>query len=787
MSDNVQNMESSGEKKSGLGFIAKVGGVYAAITSFVSDILNPIFEFTLLFLIISAVFVAAALVLRFLSHLWKPASELNAKLARDTHNLWFGYYFGAGVLSLSIFTGMYILNNDDQDGFLAEHVEFFKALQDDLGIAKAHLVNIDEEMKKMSQDMEKGAKHAQDLAEEQKKSVALLKEIANPEDARKALVSYGFRVNADDYAMKLNEGDTEMVSLFYKAGLKPAVLNRNGHSPLFDAIMLHTPNIYPIMDSALDAGYLEATQKILPEMGNLEKRKYFDSFNEWLGGQKSGLFRAMETAKIADLKNIDLGGSLVLAEFSPSSATIDFIARHKLDMSQGIKIREAIAESYAKYINDQQKWAEELQRLDSNLSSSLAAMRDRKSLPNKAKQAEMLNDDANRRLHFVDHLHPGFEKFATTPFEYVDGAISQCIDRRSTRCNELIDRMLASYKDVKPEIEKEINSLNIERAKSRLALYQKATRQFAEAQRGANIAGKLPESPGIAPTGQFKAGISHEALVRAISSRDAESCAQLFRNGLDPNDSANAWLLFKAFIEENPASMRILEAAIENGFDVNRETVIARGDALAFMTDQREKLEKWFSADGLIEGQKLITGTDAGINENAFNLASILALISIEPDARLEEIAARHELDATRGAELRNTLHAAFKNGFSALIDNLNAFINKENDIYNKMLTLKNCKNLDKYTTSDFINDVRTPFTSTMFDRDGNIYDILQSTCAYTKNSQEANEYIERIVALFPEKTREFKERLEQVKIPEVSARLNEYKKSTAAIGRLGK
>lgn len=782
MSDNEHNNESSGEERSGFGFIAKVGGVYAAITSFVSDILNPIFEFTLLFLVISAIFVAASLALRALAPVWKPAAELNEKLARDTHNLWFGYYFGAGVLSLCIFTGVYLLNRDEPDGFLAEHAEIFKALQDDLGIATKHLAKIDKSMDEIAKNTEEGARQSRALAEEQKKAVSLLKEIANPEDARKALVSFGFRVNADDYAMKLNEGDTDMVALFYRAGLKPAVLNRNGGSPLFDAIMLHTPNIYAIIDSALEAGQLDRSQTIIPALDGLEKRKYFDSLNEWLGGANSQLFNAMETAKAADLKNIDLGASLALAEFSPSSAALDFMARNRLDMRRGIKIREEIADSYTQYINDWQKWTDELKRLDSGLASSLAAMRDRKSLPDKAKQAEMLNDAANRRLHFTNHLHPSFEKFATTPFEYVDEAISACLDRSLRRCNALIDGMLASYKDVRPEIEKEINSLNLERAKSRLDLYKQATRQLAEAANGSREAKSPPADKTAAAS-----GASGGDLAKAISDGDADACARLFEAGLNPNEGAYAWLLFKAFIEENPASARILETAIQNGFDVNREVEIASGDALAFMTDQRESLEKWFSAGGLLEDRKLITGTAAAANENTFNLGAILALASIEPDSRLKELSARYDLDLSRGAELRNMMHSTYRSGFKSLIDSLNAFISKENEIYGKMLTLRNCKNLDKYTAADFVNDARAPFASTMFGADNNIFDGVLAACKYTRNKDDANEQIERIAALFPEKTREFNDKLEKVKISQVTARLNEYKKSTSALEALGK
>lgn len=640
----------------------------------------------------------------------------------------------------------------------------------------------------MAESSKAAAKHSRDMAEEQKKAVSLLKEMADPQDARKALVNYGFRVNAEDYSMKLNEGDADMVALFHKAGISPAILDANGNSPLFRAIMLHAPNIYMIIDAALDSGQFNSAQAIQPEIDKLAKRKYFDSLNEWLAGSQRHLFDAIDAGKSIKLNNLDLGSSLGLSEFVPSTETLDFIARHKLDMKQAIKIRDAIAFSYEQNLDDWRKWLDELHKLDSSLYSALSAMRNRKQLPGQKQQEEMLNIDARRRLHFAGPEHPSFARLATTPFDDVDGAIRFCLDRRAgNRCNETIDHMLAASRAAQSSLEREIKSLNLDRARARLAKYRHGTAELARAAKGYTTTANL--NAGNAKKALDENGVpAHDALRKAVAAGDVSGCETLFTGGLDPNESGNAWILFKSFIDKNPASLQILDAAVRNGFDVNREIEIAQGDALAFLSDQRELLDKWFSAGGDLEEQKLLMAGDAESDETSLNLGAILALVNIEPGQDMEDIAAKYGLDLTRGVELRYSLHTAYKDAFRSLIDRLNAFVEKENEIYRKLQTVKKCKDVDQYSSEDFINMVQVPFGSTLFPKEGDVYESLRQVCARVNDRSVAmNDLIDELKTRFPEKTKEFQEKLSRLRIKDVTARLNEYKKATASIGKLGK
>lgn len=348
MAEANEQAESTGNKAK---FIAKVGVLYSGVVALVSDILQPLLDFTLLFLCLSGLMLAAEILLGFYTKSAR-GQALNKKLLKLTDGYWFKPILGATILSFCVLSGMYLLNEGTEDGLLAEKSEAVRKLQDSLGLMNASLDNIERNLNKASGHAGESARNLEHAATDSRHAVELLRELHESSDARKRLAQQGLRFDSRHFAFTLMDGELEAQKLFYEAGMTPEIRDSQGGMPIFSAILNDSPNWRKSLVLAIREGNFNPNkpQRVLLDH-SLDPGIYERRLTKWLGGD-SGLFAFFQPGLPEGAQNLDAGSFIALSEPIPSSETLKLIEDMGLDMKNGAALREKLAEQYENYAHE---------------------------------------------------------------------------------------------------------------------------------------------------------------------------------------------------------------------------------------------------------------------------------------------------------------------------------------------------------------------------------------------------------------------------------------------------
>lgn len=366
--DQEQERTLANSKK----FIAKFGAIYSGIVAIISDILQPLLDFTLIFLVLCGAVLAGEIAIGLCAKSPK-GRELNAKLKKLTDNFWLKPILWATSIAFCVLLTMFLLNDDTEDGFLAEHSETVRSLQKDLGLINERLEEIAEHTRQTAQNTKEiaeqskataksvretagntaeiaetskeTAEHAKAtadntgrLVEQGEKTTELLERIVNPEDARKKLSQIGVPYTISGFRSKVMEGDLETLKLFYEAGWDPLTPNAGfpGISPIFLALAQQTPNYLGVLAQAIEEGKYEPNKKIKVDLMSTFGREIMGLF-EWLNAPNVLIYQGQNR-----VVNANLGYLIAVLIRMPDKDVLSFVNAFHLDMKDGISFRNSI-------------------------------------------------------------------------------------------------------------------------------------------------------------------------------------------------------------------------------------------------------------------------------------------------------------------------------------------------------------------------------------------------------------------------------------------------------------
>lgn len=333
--------------------VIKVIVLYGAVAALFSDFLKPLLNFTLFLLIACCVL---ALV-EFLAHATRERFSIAARVddcfAGIGKHYWFKAVFVTTCLVGATFLLMYTLNVNEPGGFLAQHSEAIRLLQQDLGVANRHLAKIAEHTENIEKHTKQSADNTSELVKQGKKRIELLREFVEPEDARKQLAMIGVPYTVDGYRSKILEGDLASLKLFYEAGWDANVKYEKegkGAFPLFYAIITSTPNYCDILGLAIDVGNFDPNKTI-------KKYQVFDSYlndainlRSWLckGSHELQSVFGKVNGAVDCFEGVDANTGWIIAALHPvpEENLLNFIKKYNIDMKSGIDFRKALADGY---------------------------------------------------------------------------------------------------------------------------------------------------------------------------------------------------------------------------------------------------------------------------------------------------------------------------------------------------------------------------------------------------------------------------------------------------------
>ena len=381
-------------------FIAKFGAVYTGLAALISDILQPLLDFTLLFLAICGILLVGEIALGFYT-MTPKGHWLNIKLRQLTDNFWFKPIFWATTLAFCLLMTMFFLNDDSNNGFLAEHSETVRVLQRELGIlnkieentrqtAKSakeivkYTKESAENTRKMVDRSRDAVEHAKTIAgnteklvEQGEKTTKLLTEIVSPADARKKLAQLAIPYTIDGYSSKVMEGDLPILRLFYQAGWDPLTTGSMFMvSPLFQAVAQQSHNYLDVLAQAIEFGNFDPNIRIKYN----SHMKYFlmgCELCEWLTGPGNAkLFTLQNTIHdlIQRYTSVNLGTLIAILVPSPSKEVCLFIQTFKLDMETGISFRNSIIECCEKIEKNMPRFKKYLKMNDGKLINTIPSI-----------------------------------------------------------------------------------------------------------------------------------------------------------------------------------------------------------------------------------------------------------------------------------------------------------------------------------------------------------------------------------------------------------------------------
>lgn len=248
--------------------------------------------------------------------------------------------------------GMFLLNDDTEDGFLAEHSEAVRKLQAGMDQMKDHLLGIAKNVKKTADSMGDAARSLEHVAGDAKRQVELIVELSESSDARKRLAQHGLRYDSRQFTFKIMDGDLEAQKLFYEAGMQPDSHDSQGGMPIFAAILGNAPNWRESLLLAIREGGFDANKIHQIFIGpTLDPGKNEEQLTEWLEGD-SELFAFFQPDLMDGRENLDVGSLVALTEIIPSPATLDLVKTTGLDLKKGVELREKLAKQYEDYANE---------------------------------------------------------------------------------------------------------------------------------------------------------------------------------------------------------------------------------------------------------------------------------------------------------------------------------------------------------------------------------------------------------------------------------------------------
>lgn len=191
------------------GLYAAAGCIYPALLAVFSDFLKPLFNSTVLLVVLMALILLAEYIFYALGKVSARMAALNHSLAQETGGKWFAPFFIASLMAFCIFVWTFALNADDEDGYLAQNFKVLSNLQAALGMTNKHLADISEHTRKSAESLEKIDNKIGDLKKEKS------------EHPRKELANMGINWNEESYFKAIYDADLDALKLFWAGGMDP--------------------------------------------------------------------------------------------------------------------------------------------------------------------------------------------------------------------------------------------------------------------------------------------------------------------------------------------------------------------------------------------------------------------------------------------------------------------------------------------------------------------------------------------------------------------------------------
>lgn len=345
--ENGRNVSTSDRAK----FIAKIGALYSGVVALISDILQPLLDFTLVFLCLCGLLLISEILLGFYTKSARGRA-LNEKLLKLTDGYWFRTILSATALSFCVLLGMFLLNDDTEDGFLAEKSAAVRKLQESLGVINTHLDNIGRNAEIASKNTRDSSRNLSRAARESRNQAELLRELSESSDARKRLAQQGLRFDSRHFAFAIQDGDLESQKLFYEAGMRPDAHDSQGGMPIFAAIINEAPAWRDSLRLAINEGGFDANKPRRVSLGtSLDPGIYEARLTRRLGGS-SDLLAFFQPDLPEGGRDLDAGCFIALSEISPTPETLRLIEDTGLDLKKGAALRERLADQYESYVNE---------------------------------------------------------------------------------------------------------------------------------------------------------------------------------------------------------------------------------------------------------------------------------------------------------------------------------------------------------------------------------------------------------------------------------------------------
>lgn len=270
-----------------------VVGIIPVCVAVVGDLLEPIWNFSTLFLGVFALLMAIAIVL-----VW-DRSRKYTNWSTDAETL-DERFEGPGLLLVISLLGLLFAGGAQMwrrvgetpanQSVLAEHFTAAKTLQAQLGITSQQLASVDSKLQKVSEETKASRKVLGKISEDTQSIDRTLKKVKKEtsDDPRKELANIGVDWSTDSFAEAIVGADMRVLELFLLGGMKP-ISQHKGASLAAYALQPGVPDRVNIVKLFMKYGYtldtelidtrIMATRRSLPE--HFEHSKLSEKYGAW--------------------------------------------------------------------------------------------------------------------------------------------------------------------------------------------------------------------------------------------------------------------------------------------------------------------------------------------------------------------------------------------------------------------------------------------------------------------------------------------------------------------------
>lgn len=304
-------------------FVLQTGIFASSLVAAITDFLSPLGPYCKYITIILFITCASTIVMVAIP-----------RVDRRMHSLTKYWFF---PLWCSIFTALLVFGvmsylaktSNPQKGFIASHsssIEKFQSL----------LFEISESSQKIAVNTEKTAENT---AKIHGKLEQLKQEKSN--DPRKELANFGISWNVYEYNSMVEQGDIQILKLFYEGGIAPNIVIANSTiNPIYNACAKQTHNYKNVYKQALEFGF-SPDEKLpikLPSPFQITTPSTFE-------------FYYIEQIASKNIKQFSLGDFLAICWTHVDDAQINFIVENNIAIKTGLTHRK---EAYDLLLNKYQ-------------------------------------------------------------------------------------------------------------------------------------------------------------------------------------------------------------------------------------------------------------------------------------------------------------------------------------------------------------------------------------------------------------------------------------------------